>query len=92
MEKAVAVIITGRVQGVGFRAATARKAEELGLSGWVQNQPDGGVQAFAQGPREAVEAWLQWCHQGPPTARVDQVIEQFTDPDKSLKVFTIRRD
>jgi acylphosphatase len=69
----VAVRVTGRVQGVGFRAWTARQAEARGLSGWVRNAPDGSVEALVSGPGEAVRAMIAALHEGPPLARVDRV-------------------
>jgi acylphosphatase len=65
--------IVGRVQGVGYRAATRQQATALGLRGWVRNLPDGSVEAQAQGPGQAVQALVQWCHQGPPLAAVSAV-------------------
>ena len=59
--------IRGRVQGVWYRASTAREAGRLGLVGRVRNQADGSVEAVAQGPSEAVEQLVAWCHEGPCT-------------------------
>jgi acylphosphatase len=68
--RCVRVRISGRVQGVFFRASCARLAEELGLSGWVRNRPDGDLEAVFQGPDRAVDDMLAWCREGPPHARV----------------------
>ena len=65
------VLVTGRVQGVWFRASTRETAIELGLRGWVRNLPSGQVEAVFEGPRESVEQALEWCSHGPPSARVD---------------------
>ena len=65
--------ITGRVQGVGFRDALCREAEGLGVTGWVRNLADGGVEALAQGDAEALAALLDWARRGPPAARVERV-------------------
>jgi acylphosphatase len=65
--------ITGRVQGVAFRASTVATARALSLSGWVANRADGSVEAVAEGDDAAVAALIHWCHQGPPAARVDHV-------------------
>lgn len=62
--------VRGTVQGVFFRAATARKAEELGLRGWVRNEPDGSVAFLVAGEDEALEAMHLWLQSGPPSARV----------------------
>lgn len=67
------VTISGRVQGVYFRASTKATADNLGITGWVRNLPDGSVKAVFEGPRDAVESIVSWCHQGPPKARVRHV-------------------
>jgi acylphosphatase len=64
-------IISGRVQGVGFRDATARCAESLQLAGWVRNLRDGRVQVYARGSAEGVAQLRAWLVQGPDLARVD---------------------
>ncbi|HUG83403.1 MAG TPA: acylphosphatase, partial [Euzebya sp.] len=66
--------ITGQVQGVFFRAATREVARREGVTGWVQNMPDGAVVAELQGPPEAVRAVESFCHQGPPGARVANLV------------------
>lgn len=67
------LVVVGRVQGVGFRAYAEREADRLGLAGWVRNEPDGTVVAHAEGPADAVDAFVRWCHDGPPWARVERV-------------------
>jgi len=69
----VHVRIEGRVQNVGYRAFVEMRAAELGLSGWVRNRRDGTVEAVLQGPREAVEAMLGHCREGPRAALVSRV-------------------
>jgi acylphosphatase len=71
--RAVEVRITGRVQGVSFRAYAAHEAVRLELVGWVRNQPDGSVAAHLEGPDDAVEEMVAWCRSGPPAAVVDRV-------------------
>ncbi|HKU69556.1 MAG TPA: acylphosphatase [Burkholderiales bacterium] len=66
-------LITGRVQGVGFRFHMQRKARELGLTGWVRNRRDGSVEAMAQGENGAVEAMTSWARKGPPSAVVAEL-------------------
>lgn len=65
--------ITGHVQGVFFRAETQAIAKELGLFGWVRNCTDGSVEIHAQGDTEALKQLEEWCHHGPPSAKVDHV-------------------
>ncbi len=67
------VHISGRVQGVYFRANACRQARAYGLTGWVRNLPDGRVEAVFEGERKKVEAMLAWCRTGTPPARVDHV-------------------
>jgi len=68
------LIISGRVQGVGFRWSVHAEAKALGLDGWVRNRRDGTVEALISGAPEAVEALTAWAFQGPPSARVDRVL------------------
>lgn len=65
--------ITGRVQGVGYRYHMAQEASHLGLTGWVRNRSDGSVEALVHGAPTAVQALIDWTHEGPPLARVDGV-------------------
>ncbi len=69
----VHVFVTGRVQGVFFRAECAERALALDLAGWVRNASDGRVEAVFEGPGPHVEAMLRWCRHGPSRARVDSV-------------------
>jgi acylphosphatase len=79
-DRAVRVRIEGRVQGVWFRAWTEDRARALGLGGWVRNRRDGSVEALFAGPESAVAAMLAACRQGPPAARVTNVVEEPADP------------
>ncbi len=75
-ETCMHVRITGRVQGVAYRAWAQREAEALGLAGWVRNRRDGTVEAVFKGPAAVVRAMITDCHRGPPAARVTRVIEE----------------
>jgi len=77
---AVEVVVTGRVQGVFFRAAMRERAEQLGVTGWVRNEPDGSVHAHLEGPADAVEDLVAWCDHGPPAARVEEVRRAHAEP------------
>lgn len=74
--RSVRARITGRVQGVSFRAWTRSEAEALGLDGWVRNEADGSVVALLSGPSEAVAEMLTRLHDGPRGARVSAVEAQ----------------
>jgi acylphosphatase len=65
------VVVHGRVQGVWFRESARQRAEQLGIAGWVQNNPDGSVEAELEGREEDVEVLVSWFGHGPPQARVD---------------------
>jgi acylphosphatase len=67
------LIITGRVQGVGYRESMRMVAQALDITGWVRNLSDGSVEALVQGDNEAVEQIIGWCHNGPPGANVRYV-------------------
>ena len=77
---AVAVRVTGRVQGVFYRAGCREEAERLGVRGWVSNEPDGSVAGHFEGDREAVDALVAWCRRGSPRSAVDDVQAEEADP------------
>ncbi len=85
----VHVWISGRVQGVGFRAATERAALQIGVCGWVRNLADGRVEAVFEGSPERVEQIVRWCDQGSPAAVVESVVAEVENPE-GLRNFSIR--
>ena len=78
--KAVHVVVSGRVQGVFFRESTKRLADKLGIKGYVMNLPSGEVEIVAWGSESAVNSLIEWCHSGPPLARVDNVVVKEASP------------
>jgi acylphosphatase len=84
------VLVSGVVQGVGFRYYTRLRAHELGLAGWVQNLPDGRVEVWAEGPPADVEQLLEWLRRGPPGARVNGC-EAHEVPPAGFERFEVRR-
>lgn len=90
MERARAHLwISGRVQGVAYRASAAREAARLGVRGWVRNLPDGRVEAVAEGPADGVEAFIEWCRRGPTAARVDAVEIDRETPTGEFRRFDV---
>jgi len=83
-------VIHGRVQAVGYRVFAARLATDLGLSGWVANQPDGSVRCVAEGMRPALERLLAGLRAGPAGARVESVTETWGSAVEDLDGFRIR--
>lgn len=80
-------LVFGVVQGVGFRYFTAKKAASLGVRGRATNLSDGSVEVIMQGEESAVLALLEWLHQGPQTASVEQVICEAYDPERAFNGF-----
>ena len=89
---ALAFVVRGRVQGVGFRWQTRSVARRLGLSGWVRNNPDGSVECRASGSERALEELREFLAAGPPGARVDDMaIREISDEAEVSSTFEIRR-
>ena len=88
-QKAVSVIVRGRVQGVGFRAFTRRHALLLELTGEVMNLADGTVKAHIEGKQERVNQLLKLIQHGPSLARVDQVVVSPLDPKGKFNSFNV---
>jgi acylphosphatase len=68
------MVVSGRVQGVGYRQACRRQAQALGVSGWVRNRSDGRVELEAEGATQALHDLRLWCESGPPAAHVSGVV------------------
>ena len=95
MEEAMAikrarVNVSGRVQGVYYRANTIETARKLGLSGWVKNNMDGSVEAVFQGDELQVDKAIAWCHKGPPSAFVSDVTVKDETPVDEKSGFNVR--
>lgn len=90
MNSRVNVIISGRVQGVWFRAGTKQKADQLGLTGWVKNSSDGCVEAVFEGDEKTIQEMLEWCHIGPSYAKVKDVKITKQSPLNDFNDFSIR--
>jgi len=69
----VGIVVHGRVQGVAFRHYTCKQAQQLGVTGWVRNLPDGSVEGLFEGDDSSVAALVEWCRTGPPAAQVDRL-------------------
>ena len=89
MEIARSVRVTGRVQGVFFRAWAKDEAETIGLAGWIRNDADGSVEAHLEGDEAAVEEMIDLMREGPPDATVDNVDVEEADPE-GLDRFEVR--
>ena len=84
------VLISGRVQGVWFRASTKQKAEQLGIKGWVRNTSDGCVEAVFEGQEELVREIVEWCYHGPPMAKVSNVEVKTQESKDSFDRFSVK--
>ena len=85
------IVVRGRVQGVFFRHSTMEEARGLGLTGWVRNHISGDeVEILAEGPRRNLQMLWAWAHTGPPGARVDSVIEEWSDDRAEFASFRVR--
>ena len=88
-KKAVILQVYGKVQGVGFRYYTQKKAETLGIKGYVRNRPDGSVYIEAEGDAGALASFIDWCSEGPAWAHVRRVEKQEIPP-QGYEGFEIR--
>lgn len=89
-KKRVHVFISGRVQGVFFRAYTRDAAIREGVQGWVRNMPDGRVEAVFEGNADQVDRMVAWCHEGSPLGHVDSVDARDEPYTGELGPFEIR--
>ncbi|MBI2609190.1 MAG: acylphosphatase [Deltaproteobacteria bacterium] len=85
--KRVHIIVSGLVQGVFFRKNTEITAHKLGLFGKVQNLPDGNVEILAEGEHKNLQKLVEWCHKGPPRARVDKIETKWLEPQNDFTSF-----
>jgi len=86
----VHLIVSGRVQGVGFRFSVHDKAKEFALAGWVRNLGSGDVEIVAEGKQEKLQLLAAWAHHGPPSANVTEVREEWLDFAGEFADFRIR--
>jgi acylphosphatase len=86
----VQIIVTGRVQGVFFRAAAAERARHLAITGWVRNLSDGSVEIVGEGKRQNLKLLVAWAHKGPPYARVNEVQAQWAPCEGEFARFEVR--
>lgn len=91
MKQELHLLVSGRVQGVSYRANAAAMAQRLCLAGWVRNLPDGRVELLAQGDDKSLKSLLAWAHQGPMMARVEHVEARWGEPAQNLAGFEVRR-
>ncbi|MFW6282242.1 MAG: acylphosphatase [bacterium] len=84
------LIISGRVQGVGFRAFALDKARKFNIKGWIKNRSDGKVEAVIQGRESDISKLLRFLEKGPAWARVDKIEMENEDEDRIFKSFSIK--
>jgi acylphosphatase len=84
------LIVSGRVQGVGFRFSAYDEAKDLALAGWVRNLAGGEVEIVAEGKQESLRILAAWAHLGPPSAHVTEVRENWLDFTGEFNEFRIR--
>ncbi|QEC51034.1 acylphosphatase [Anseongella ginsenosidimutans] len=91
MKKHLNIRITGKVQGVWFRDSTKAVANQLGITGFVRNEPDGSVYAEAEGIPLNLDQFLEWCHEGPERASVENVEVQESEVLQGFSDFVVRK-
>jgi acylphosphatase len=90
MQKHISIKVSGRVQGVFYRASTHEEAQRLGVKGYVKNEADGSVYIEAEGDVALLDALIEWCKQGPPAAKV-QHVDVHEGTWKGFTEFTVKR-
>jgi acylphosphatase len=85
------LLISGRVQGVFYRASAQQEAMRLGLAGEIRNLPDGRVEAVVEGPKERIEEFIEWCERGPPAAEVEHVRVRWSAARGEFRTFMVTR-
>lgn len=89
MFKKIHLLISGKVQGVFYRANAKKKAEELGLTGWAKNTPDNKVEILAKGEEDKLREMIRWCYNGSSGAVVDKVKAEWMESEKEFDKFEI---
>lgn len=89
--KQAKLVISGRVQGVFFRALAREEALRLGLTGWARNVGEDKVEILIEGTRESLDQFIVWAHKGPPAARVESVVVEWGEATGVFQIFEIRR-
>lgn len=85
------ILVTGRVQGVFYRSSALQEAQRLGVFGYVQNLPDGSVEAVVEGPESAVQQFIAWCRVGSAGAQVADVTTRSSAPKGDFRTFSVVR-
>ena len=88
--KQASIIVSGRVQGVYFRASARNYARQLGIKGWVRNCADGSVEALAEGEQNQLRQFITWCQSGPPGALVTDVAIEWQEASVEFVDFMVR--
>jgi acylphosphatase len=86
----VKAVISGRVQGVFYRAETKNTADKLGIQGYVKNLPNGSVEAVFEGDNSIVNKMLEWCNKGPSAARVENIFSEKIEESSNFEEFLIK--
>ena len=86
----IKLVITGRVQGVFFRAETKKTADRLGINGYVKNLSDGSVEAVIKGDQESVSQMTEWCRKGPTISKVQSVKTKEISSVSNFNTFDVR--